>query len=107
MNLYQYINEIYDILHLFIQGVGEWLIQTSVSDVPWVDMSGLLKSFPIIFLAFNCQTSLLPIYNELPNPSMKKMTRVSGQNMMINVVDGKYCGYKIYMLVNAIFYSAK
>ncbi|XP_063687991.1 putative sodium-coupled neutral amino acid transporter 10 isoform X1 [Bolinopsis microptera] len=64
-------------LFVFSNGVGEWLLATESSGVQMVNMRGLLKSFPIIALAFNCQTTLLPIYNELPNPTIKRMSKVS------------------------------
>jgi len=64
-------------LFVFSNGVGEWLLAVESNGVSMINMRGLLKSFPIIVLAFNCQTTLLPIYNELPNPTIKRMSKVS------------------------------
>ena len=59
------------------------MLATESNGVQMVNMRGLLKSFPIIALAFNCQTTLLPIYNELPNPTIKRMSKVKNLNFLI------------------------
>eukprot|EP00116_Pleurobrachia_bachei_P015938 sb/3476200/ len=64
-------------LFIFTYGTGDWLLRDTPSDIPYFKWSGLSKCYPILALAFSCQTTLLPIYAELQNGSIKKMTRVS------------------------------
>ena len=49
--------------------------------------AGILKCFPIFGLAFACQTQLFPIYDNMADPSLKRMLTVidSAINMVATI----------------------